>query len=83
MNIGNILHYIRVYLHEMCVIFGGIESVANHAFIPDNKLHKRHIALSLHIVRESIVARVMTLKFFQAWITSLIFFSDTGAINKY
>jgi hypothetical protein len=44
-------------------MFGDNESVVNSASIPHAKLHKRHIALSFHRVRESIAAGVMTFRF--------------------
>jgi hypothetical protein len=40
-------------------MFGDNESVVNSSTIPAGKLHKRHIALSWHRVRESIAAKIM------------------------
>jgi hypothetical protein len=40
-------------------MFGDNESVLNSSNIPAGKLHKRHIALSWHRVRESIAAKIL------------------------
>jgi hypothetical protein len=40
-------------------MFGDNESVVNSSNIPAGKLHKRHIALSWHRVRESIAAKTL------------------------
>ncbi len=41
------------------IMFGDNESVANSSNIPAGKLHKRHIGLSWHRVRESIAAKML------------------------
>jgi hypothetical protein len=40
-------------------MFGDNGSVVNSSNMPAGKLHKRHIALSWHIVRETIAANVL------------------------
>ena len=40
-------------------MFGDNESVVNSSTIPAGKLHKRHIALSWHRVRELIATKIM------------------------
>ena len=50
-------------------MFGDNESVVNSWNMPAGKLHKRHIALSWHIVREAIAAK------------TLLFVHILGAIN--
>jgi hypothetical protein len=52
------LRYLRVPVKES-FMFGGNKSVVNSSNIPTGKLHKRHIALSWHRVRESIAAKVL------------------------
>ena len=44
-------------------MFGDNELVPNSASIPHVKLHKRHIALLFHRVRDAIAAGVMAFKF--------------------
>ena len=39
-------------------VFGDNESVVNSSMKRDSRLHKRHVALSFHRVRESIAARI-------------------------
>ena len=44
-------------------MFGDNKSVVNSASIPHAKLHKQHIALLLHSVREAIAAGVIQFRF--------------------
>eukprot|EP00980_Cylindrotheca_fusiformis_P021595 scaffold8446_cov90-Cylindrotheca_fusiformis.AAC.3 len=52
------LRYLGVPIKES-VMFGDNESVVNSSTMPGGKLHKRHLALSFHRVREAIAARIM------------------------
>ena len=63
MDVCNTLRYLGVPLREECFVFGDNESVVNSVSIPHTKLHKYHIVLSFHRVREFIAARVMIFKF--------------------
>jgi hypothetical protein len=53
-----LLRYLGVPVRES-FMFGDNESVVNSSNIPAGKLHKRHIALSWHRVRESIAAKTL------------------------
>ena len=46
-------------------MFGNNEYVVNSACAPQAKLHKRHVFLSFHRVREAIAAGVVTFRFIQ------------------
>ena len=59
------LRYLGVPLRKKCYMFGDNESVVNSACAPQAKLHKRHVFLSFHRVREAIAAGVMTFRFIQ------------------
>ena len=84
MNIRNTLRYLGIPMRWECFKFGDNDSVFNSASIHHTKLHKRHITLSFHRIREASVAGVMIFKFsYQARTTQLIFFLNTGAISKY
>jgi len=50
------LRYMGIPLHDKSYMFGDNESVVNSATIPHGKLHKRHIMLSFHRVREVIAS---------------------------
>jgi hypothetical protein len=52
------LRYLGVPVKES-FMFGDNESVVQSSTIPTGKLHKRHIALSWHRVRESIAAKIL------------------------
>jgi hypothetical protein len=52
------LRYLGVPIKES-FMFGDNESVVNSSNMPAGKLHKRHIALSWHTVRETIAAKVL------------------------
>ena len=54
-EIRNKLRYLRVPIRGKCYMFGDNESVVNSASMPHAKLHKRHIYLSFHRVREAII----------------------------
>ena len=41
-------------------MFGDNESVVNSSSRPESKLHKRHVALSYHRVREAIAANLVS-----------------------
>ena len=51
------LRYLGVPVKES-FMFGDNESVVNSSNVPTGKLHKRHIALSWHRVREAIAAKM-------------------------
>jgi hypothetical protein len=57
------LRYLGVPVKGPTRTFGDNESVVNSSSIPHAKLHKRHIMLSFHRVRESIAAKLMTFNF--------------------
>eukprot|EP00980_Cylindrotheca_fusiformis_P001081 scaffold304_cov98-Cylindrotheca_fusiformis.AAC.1 len=52
------LRYLGVPIKES-IMFGDNESVVNSSTMPGGKLHKRHLALSFHRVREAIASRIM------------------------
>jgi hypothetical protein len=52
------LRYLGVPVKES-FMFGDNESAVNSSNIPAGKLHKRHVALSWHRVRESIAAKIL------------------------
>jgi hypothetical protein len=55
-EIRTLLRYLGVPIREQSYMFGDNQSVVNSAAMPDAKLHKRHILLSFHRVREAIAA---------------------------
>ncbi len=46
------LRYLGVPIRDKCYMFGDNESVVNSSTVPHGKLHKRHLLLSWHRVRE-------------------------------
>ena len=57
------LRYLGVPIRIKCYMIGDNESVVNSASQPQAKLHKRHIFLSFHRVREAIAAGIMTFRY--------------------
>ena len=53
------LRYLGVPVREKSYLFGDNESVVKSCFNPNGKLHKRHVMLSWHRVREMIAAGIM------------------------
>ena len=50
------LRYLGVRVRPHVHLLGDNESVVNNASIPQSRLHKRHMALSYHHVREAIAS---------------------------
>eukprot|EP00934_Nitzschia_sp_Nitz4_P003079 Nitzschia sp. Nitz4//scaffold505_size5549//4762//5427//NITZ4_009218-RA/size5549-processed-gene-0.1-mRNA-1//-1//CDS//3329553609//3069//frame0 len=53
------LRYLGVPLHESTFAFGDNKTVVDSASLPKSKLHKRHVILSYHRVREAIAAKIL------------------------
>ena len=62
-EIRNTLRYLGVPIRDKCYMFGDNESVVNSASMPHAKLHKRHVYLSFHRVREAIAAGILTYRY--------------------
>ena len=62
-EIRNTLRYMGVPIRDKCYMFGDNESVVNSASTPHAKLHKRHVYLSFHRVREAIAAGILTYRY--------------------
>ena len=63
MEINNTLRYLVAPIRDKCFMFGDNESVVNSASTPHAKLHKRHVYLSFHRVREAIAAGILTYRY--------------------
>ena len=57
------LQYLGVPIRDMDYIIVDNESVVNSSSLPHEKLHKRHIALSFHRVREAIASKMVSFHF--------------------
>jgi hypothetical protein len=57
------LCYLDVPVKDVSHTYGDNESVVNSSSVPHAKLHKRHVMLSFHRVREAIVFKLMTFNF--------------------
>ena len=57
------LRYLGVPIRSISYMFGDNKSVVDSSMTPNGKLHKRHIALSFHRVRESIAAGIVNYLF--------------------
>jgi hypothetical protein len=57
------LRYLGVPVKGPTHTFGDNESVVNSSSVPHAKLHKRHVMLSFHRVREAIASKLMTFNF--------------------
>ncbi len=61
MDLRITLRYLGVRLREANYMFGDNKSMVDSSTIPDSRLHKRHVALSWHRVREAIASSVYRL----------------------
>ena len=55
--------YLGVPIHKLSYVFGDNDSVVNSSMTLQGKIHKRHVALSFHRVREAIVAKIIYYQF--------------------
>ena len=58
-DLRNTLRYLGIPVHKQAYLFGDNESVVNSSTTPFAKLHKRHLALSFHRVREAMAAKTI------------------------
>ena len=63
MDIRHTLCYLVVLFREKYFMFGDNDLVINSASAPHANLHKRHIVLSFHRVREAITAGVISFRY--------------------
>ena len=62
-DLRNTLRYMGIPVREKSFMFGDNESVVNSSTCPEGKLHKRHIMLSFHRVREAIASGMIVFTF--------------------
>jgi len=60
MDLRLTLTYLGVPIQGRSWMFGDNESVVNSSTRPESKLHKRHVALSFHRVREAIASNILS-----------------------
>ena len=60
MDLRTTLRYLGVPIKGRSWMFGDNESVVNSSSKPDAKLHKRHVALSFHRVREAVASDMLS-----------------------
>ena len=59
MDLRNTLRYLGVSVKKKSFMFGDNRSVVDSSMTPHAKIHKRHVALSFHRVREAIAAKIV------------------------
>jgi hypothetical protein len=55
------LHYLGVPIWEKGYVFGDNKTVIDASSTPHAKLHKRHNALSFHLVQEAVASKYVTI----------------------
>ena len=60
MDLRHTLRYLGVLIKGRSYMFGDNESVVNSSSRPEAKLHKRHVALSFHRVREAMASDMLS-----------------------
>ena len=60
MDLRLTLRYLGVPIQGRSWMFGDNESIVNSSSKPEAKLHKRHVALSFHRVREAIASNLVS-----------------------
>ena len=59
LDLRNTLRYLGVSIKTKSFMFGDNKSVVDSSMTPHAKIHKRHVALSFHRVREAIAAKII------------------------
>ena len=59
LDLRNTLRYLGAPIKTKSFMFGDNKSVVDSSMTPHAKIHKRHVALSFHRVREAIVAKIV------------------------
>ena len=59
MDLRNTLRYLGVPIRTKSFMFGDNRSVVDSSMTPHAKIHKRHVALSFHRVREAIATKII------------------------
>ena len=59
LDLRNTLRYLGVPIKTKSFMFGDNRSVVDSSMTPHAKIHKRHVALSFHRVREAIAAKII------------------------
>jgi hypothetical protein len=59
MELRTTLRYLGVKVRGSSYMFGDNKSVVDSSTVPHSKLHKRHMALAFHRVREAIAAKII------------------------
>ncbi len=60
-NLCDTFCYLSIPVHDKGYMFGDNKSMIDSGTIPHSKLHKHHVALSYHYVREAIAASIVSL----------------------
>ena len=58
-ELRNLLRYLGVPINSKSYMFGDNKTVVDSSTIPEAKIHKRHVMLSFHRVREAIAAGII------------------------
>ena len=59
LDLRNTLRYLGVPVRQKSYMFGDNRSVVDSSMTPHAKIHKRHVALSFHRIREAIAANIV------------------------
>ena len=68
-NLRNTLRHLGVHIRKKIYMFGDVNTVIDSSITLHAKKHKRHMALSLHRVREAIAAKIISHHFIRGAIT--------------
>ena len=60
MDLRATLRYLGVPIQGRTYLFGDNKTVVDSCALPKSRLHKRHVLLSFHRVREAVAAKVLT-----------------------
>ena len=82
MEIRTSLRYLGVNIQGPTMMFGDNRSVVDSSSVPQSRLHKRHVLLSFHRVREAIAAKVINFLYIPGSINPADILSKHWGYNK-
>ena len=63
MDLRNTLRFLGILIQKKSFVFGDNDSAVSGSMTPNDKIYKRHVALSFHRVREAAEAKIMSCHF--------------------
>ena len=77
------LRYLGIPIEGRTYLFGDNKTVVESCGLPKARLHKRHVLLSFHRVRDAVASKVLAFVHIPGVINPADVLTNTGDISKY